>query len=105
MARAKLVFYVPTAHAETVKQAVFNAGAGAIGNYDQCCWQTEGIGQFRPNNDANPTIGKAGQRETVPELKIETLCELSNIPAIICALKQAHPYEEPAYDVIALLNF
>ena len=91
--RVKLCFYVPKGAADRVKAAVFAAGAGHIGNYDQCCWQTEGLGQFRPNDHAQPAIGTAGALSTVIELKIEIICAANKIHAVIAALKQAHPYE------------
>ena len=95
----KLAFFVPSAQADSVKQAVFAAGAGRIGDYQECCWQTEGVGQFRPNTSANPFVGKPGELETIAELRIEMVCDDQCIHAALTALKQAHPYEEPAYDV------
>ena len=98
----KLVFFVPEEHKETVKQAVFATGAGMIGDYDQCCWEVLGVGQFRPLMGANPFIGKTGELETVKEYRIELVCDDGLIQAAVEALKSAHPYEEPAYDVIKL---
>lgn len=100
----QLVFYVPTQDADTVKETVFAAGAGRLGDYEQCCWQVEGMGQFRPLAGANPTIGKVNQLETVPELRIEMICDDEDIRAVVAALKKAHPYEEPAYSVWALAD-
>jgi hypothetical protein len=100
----KLCFYVPLEHLESVKQAVFAAGAGRIGNYDHCCWQVEGEGQFRPLDGSQPAIGQHYQLEKVRECRVEMVCDESHIHAAVAALKQAHPYEEPAYDVIAVLN-
>ena len=101
----KLAFFVPPDQAESVKQAVFAAGAGCIGDYQECCWQTEGVGQFRPSAAADPFIGEAGKLETVVELRIEMVCDDPFIHAALAALKQAHPYEEPAYDVWRLADF
>lgn len=98
----KLVFFVPKENVEQVKDAVFAAGAGKQGLYDQCCWQTLGVGQFRPLEGANPHIGSVNDVEKVEEYRVEMLCSESNIEKVIAALKAAHPYEEPAYDVIAL---
>mgnify|MGYP001040485756 CR=1 FL=1 len=98
----KLVFFVPEAHKSAVKQALFAVGAGKIGDYDQCCWETLGQGQFRPLAGANPYIGKAGEVESVSEYRVELVCEDHLIAAAVDALKHAHPYEEPAYDVIRL---
>lgn len=101
----KLVFYVPESYAEKVKVAVFSTGAGKIGDYDQCCWQVLGQGQFRPLAVSQPFIGEApvaGKQalvETVKEYRIEMVCCDELIKAAISALKEAHPYEEPAYDV------
>ena len=95
----KLVFFVPESHLEQVKTAVFSAGAGRIGNYDQCCWQVPGSGQFRPLAGANPYIGNSGQLETLPEYRVEMVCADEFIQAAVAALRAAHPYEEPAFDV------
>jgi hypothetical protein len=95
----KLVFFVPESHLDPVKTAVFNAGAGAIGNYDQCCWQVAGVGQFRPLAGSNPFVGQAGQLEKLIEYRVEMVCEDAFIQAAVAALRAAHPYEEPAIDV------
>lgn len=108
----KLVFFVPVEQAEAVKTAVFNVGAGKIGNYDQCCFQMLGQGQFRPLAGAQPFIGDAPVNfemaaiEYVEEYRIEMVCRDELIKPAIQALKKAHPYEEPAYDVwqLAELN-
>ena len=94
----KLCVYIPETHLEAVKQALFAAGAGRIGDYDSCCWQTLGQGQFRPLAGSQPFIGQQGAVETVPEYKVELVCEDALIAAAIAAMKLAHPYEEPAYD-------
>jgi len=101
----KLCFYVPESHLEIVKQAVFAAGAGRIGDYDQCCWQVLGQGQFMPLPGSDPFIGKQGDIETVAEYRVELVCEDSIIQAAVAALRSAHPYEEPAYDVVQLAPF
>jgi hypothetical protein len=98
----KLCFYVPASHLEAVKQAVFAAGAGRIGAYDNCCWQVLGEGQFRPLIGSNPHLGVHGQVEIVPEYRVEMVCADDCIVAVIAALRAAHPYEEPAFDVIRL---
>lgn len=101
----KLCVYIPALHLESVKQAMFDAGAGRIGDYDSCCWQIAGQGQFRPLAGADPFIGSQGKLETVEEYKVELVCEDKLIAAVVAALKQAHPYEEPAYQVWKLENF
>ncbi len=95
----KICVYVPEKSVETVKQALFNAGAGRIGNYDSCCWQTEGTGQFRPLAGSNPAIGSQGEVEFVREVKLELVCEDELVTGAVRALRDSHPYEEPAFDV------
>ena len=101
----KLCFFVPQAHAEKVKAAVFAAGAGEIGDYDHCCWQTLGQGQFRPLTGSQPFLGNEGQLQIVRELKIEMVCANALIANVVMALKLSHPYEEPAYEVWLLADF
>ena len=95
----KLAFFVPESHLDVVKAAVFSTGAGKIGDYQECCWQVLGQGQFRPMASADPFIGNAGILEQVDEFRVELVCQDALIKEAIAALKQAHPYEEPAYDV------
>ena len=89
--------YVPETHAEAVKQAMFEARAGTIGNYDCCCFQTVGRGQFRPLSGSNPYLGSAGQVEHVTEWKLEMIFPEEKLREVIAALRQAHPYETPAF--------
>jgi len=96
----RIDFYVPEEQAEKVKEAMFNAGAGKIGNYDCCCWQTFGDGQFRALEGSEPFIGEKNKIEKVDELKIEMVCEEKILDAVISALKEAHPYEMPSYQII-----
>ena len=100
----KLCFYVPVDAAEQVKAAVFATGAGTIGDYQQCCWQSEGVGQFLANAGANPAIGHVGKLETVAELKVELVCDDTQVKLAVLALIAAHPYEEPAYQVWPVLS-
>ena len=86
-----------------MRDAVFEAGAGRIGDYERCSWHTEGVGTFRPLPGANPTVGEVGEDERVAELRLETVFPAASHAAVIAALRAAHPYEEPAYDVYALL--
>ncbi|MCW8853962.1 MAG: YqfO family protein [Gammaproteobacteria bacterium] len=95
----KLSVFIPESHLEPVKSAMFAAGAGRIGNYDCCSWQTLGQGQFRPLDNSQPFIGQQGKVEQVDEYKVEMVCDDKLINDTITAMKQAHPYEEPAYDV------
>lgn len=93
----KLEIYVPVTHAEELKTALFAVGAGKIGNYDCCCWQTSGTGQFRPLAGSNAFIGELDKIEKVEEIKLELICPEDKITEIIAALKKAHPYETPAF--------
>lgn len=101
----KLSFFVPDENLEQVKAAVFATGAGRIGNYDCCCWQVLGQGQFRPLEGSDPHIGQQGKVETVEEWKVELVCSDELIRQAVDAMKSAHPYEEPAYDVWRLEEF
>ena len=100
----KIVVFVPGTHKELVKDSVFKEGAGTIGDYDSCCWETKGMGQFRPLAGSNPYVGTRGRVETVEEYRVEMVCADESIEAVIKAMKQAHPYEEPAIDVFKLYN-
>jgi hypothetical protein len=101
----KLCVYVPQSHVEPVKVAMFQAGAGRIGDYEHCAWQVLGQGQFRPLAGSNPYIGKQDELERVLEYRVEMICDDDLIEAVVVALKRAHPYEEPAYDVMRLESF
>lgn len=100
----KIGFYVPASHLEQVKVSMFDAGAGRIGNYDQCSWQCMGQGQFRPKEDSSPFIGCLNAIEVLDEYRVEMVCEDGAATSVVAALKQAHPYEEPAYDVVKLMT-
>ena len=100
----KIVFFVPQSHLEQVKAAVFAAGVGHIGNYDQCCWQVLGQGQFRPLAGAAPFIGEPNQLKSLPEYRVEMVCADEYIDQVVAALCLAHPYEEPAFDIWRLAN-
>jgi hypothetical protein len=100
----KIGIFIPATHLEAVKMAMFAAGAGRIGHYDCCAWQTAGQGQFRPLQDSQPFIGQQGIIATVEEYRVEMVCEESLIRAVIAAMKRAHPYETPAYDVWQLVD-
>ena len=93
----KIEFYIPESHLEQVKKAMFDAGAGKLENYDLCCWQTRGIGQFRPLEGSNPYSGTLGNAEKDTERKVEMVCADDCIEQAINALKENHPYETPAY--------
>ncbi|HVK99801.1 MAG TPA: YqfO family protein [Dongiaceae bacterium] len=101
----KLAFFVPAEHKEAVKTAIFAAGAGRIGNYDSCCWEVQGTGQFRALQGSNPFVGQQGKIEMVGEYRVELVCEDHLIKAAVAALRSAHPYEEPAFDAWKLETF
>lgn len=98
----KICFYVPESHLDTVKAALFAAGAGRIGDYDACCWQVKGQGQFRPLAGSQPFIGQQGVVQTVDEFRVELVCADACVKAAVAALHASHPYETPAYDVTLL---
>lgn len=100
----KLTTYVPLDHAERVRTALADAGAGAVGDYDSCSFSTPGEGRFRPLAGANPTIGEVGRAEVVPEERVEMVLPRARRAAVLSALLAAHPYETPAHDVVELAD-
>jgi hypothetical protein len=98
----KIVFTTPESHADIIKEAMGNAGAGKIGNYSFCFFTVKGIGQFKPEEGAKPFIGKINKIELVNEERIETVCERDCLEKVIEAIKRVHPYEEIALDVYQL---
>ncbi|WP_409301725.1 Nif3-like dinuclear metal center hexameric protein [Peribacillus sp. SCS-155] len=100
----KLAVYVPENTETRVREALGNAGAGAIGNYSHCSFTSEGTGRFLPGENTNPTIGAPGQPESVREVKIETIYPAEIEKKVLSAMIKAHPYEEPAYDIYKLEN-
>jgi hypothetical protein len=99
----KLVVFVPSEALDAVRDALFEAGAGRIGDYERCSWYTEGTGTFRGSEETDPTIGERGREERVPELRLETVFPEERHEEVVAALRRAHPYEEPAFDVYPLL--
>ena len=97
----KWVIYVPPESAQAVRSAVFEAGAGHIGDYSQCSWSITGIGQFRPDDGATPTLGTVGTLEQVPEDRVEVVAPARLRGPVLAAMRAAHPYEEPAFDVLS----
>ena len=100
----KLVVFVPVQDGERVLDAVSAAGAGAIGDYERCAWTTSGTGTFRPLPGADPAVGQVGRVETVAETRLEVVLPRARRSRVLRALLQAHPYEEPAYDVVELAS-
>lgn len=101
----QIVVYVPASHCEKVKDALFAAGAGDYGLYDRCCWQTSGLGQFRPKPGSTPFVGKENETLGVEELRLEMICRGRALERATRALKRAHPYETPAWHSFKLENF
>jgi len=100
----KLVVFVPPESLDDVRDALFSAGAGRIGGYERCSWYTEGIGTFRGGKGTSPAVGERGREERVREVRLETVYPTARHDAVIAALRAAHPYEEPAFDVYELVT-
>ena len=99
----KLVVFVPPDALDDVRDALLAAGAGRIGGYERCSWYTEGTGTFLGGEETSPAVGERGVEERVPELRLETVFPESQHDEVVAALRAAHPYEEPAFDVYSLL--
>lgn len=97
-----IVVYVPEAALDVVKQAMFAAGAGKAGGYDQSCWQVLGEGQFRPLPGSHPVVGDINRLERVSEYRLEMVCDDAVLDAAMRAMREAHPYEQPAYTVMRM---
>ncbi len=104
MARVKLVWFVPEDALDVTREAVFEAGGGRIGEYTRCSWYTAGTGTFFGSDGTAPALGESGREERVAELRVETVVPDDRIRDVVVALKVAHPYEEPAYDVYPLVD-
>jgi hypothetical protein len=102
--RVKLVWFVPEDALDLTREAVFEAGAGRIGEYERCSWYASGTGTFLGGEETSPALGERGKEERVPELRVETVVRSDRLGDVIAALRRAHPYEEPAYDVYPLVD-
>jgi hypothetical protein len=100
--RRKLVVFLPEDALDTVRDALFAAGAGRIGDYERCSWYAAGTGTFLGGESTDPTIGERGREERVPELRLETVYPAEREADVVRALREAHPYEEPAFDLYPL---
>jgi hypothetical protein len=98
----KLVVFVPREALDTVREALFAAGAGRIGDYERCSWYTEGTGTFLGGASTSPDVGQPGREERVAELRLETVYPAERQAEVVAALREAHPYEEPAFDLYVL---
>jgi hypothetical protein len=102
--RVKLVWFVPEDALDATREAVFAAGGGRIGEYERCSWYTAGTGTFLGGETTSPVLGESGREERVAEMRVETVVSEGRIRDAVVALRRAHPYEEPAYDIYPLLD-
>ncbi|MFL5960974.1 MAG: hypothetical protein ACJ75G_12005 [Gaiellaceae bacterium] len=100
----KLIVFVPREALDVVRDALFSAGAGRIGRYERCSWYTQGTGTFLGAEGTSPSVGEAGREERVAELRLETVFPVERQDEVIAALRRAHPYEEPAFDIYELVS-
>ena len=100
----KLIVFVPSGHEQPVAEALFSAGAGQIGTYDQCSFRSRGEGTFRPGQGANPFVGEIGQTEHTDEIRLETIVPRRKLARVLEKMQKVHPYEEVAYDLVSLQN-
>ena len=100
----KLVVFVPLEALDAVRDAIFAAGAGRIGEYERCSWYAEGTGTFFGGEETRPAVGERGVEERVPELRLETVFPAERQSEVVAALRAAHPYEEPAFDIYELVS-
>lgn len=100
----KFITYIPESHVESVKTALFDAGAGQFDGYSHCSWQVLGLGQFKPLKGSNPAIGQIDKVEYVSEWRVETIVPDDCLTNVVQAYLNAHPYEVPAYDVVRLVD-
>lgn len=102
--RVKIFVTIPLNNVEEVRNAMCETGAGIIGNYSYCTSSTKSIGTFKPNDDSNPYIGEKNSLEFVEEEKLEIVCDVENVKKVISKLRGVHPYEEPAIDIVPLID-
>lgn len=102
--KVKIFVTIPTENVEDVRNAVCESGAGVIGDYSFCTSSTKSIGTFKPNDNANPYIGENNKLEFVEEEKLEFVCDIDKVKTVISELREVHPYEEPAIDIIPLID-
>ena len=100
----KLVVFVPPDALDGVRDALFDAGAGRIGGYERCSWYAEGTGTFLGGEGTSPVLGERGREERVRELRLETVYPAEREAGVVAALRAAHPYEEPAFDLYPLAD-
>ena len=104
MAAYKLVWFVPEEALAATRDAVFAAGGGRIGEYERCSWYAAGTGTFFGGEATSPALGERGREERIAELRVETVVPADRLAAVVAALRAAHPFEDPAFDVYALVE-
>lgn len=104
MDKVKIVVFVPKTHTDIVRQAMGNAGAGNIGNYNHCSYSVDGVGRYKPMKGARPFVGEVGKFEEVKEERIEYVCDRCKAKKVIKAMRKVHPYEEVAFDIYPLIS-
>ena len=102
--RVKIIVTIPIENVDEVRNAICEVGAGVIGNYTHCSMSTKCVGTFKPTNEANPYIGERNNLEFVEEEKLEVVCDVNIVKSVISKLREVHPYEEPAIDIIPLID-
>lgn len=102
--KVKIIVTIPLENVEKVRDAICNEGAGIIGNYTYCTMSTKCLGTFKPSNNANPYIGEKNKLEFVEEEKLEAVCDINIVKRVLKRIREVHPYEEPAIDIIPLIN-
>jgi hypothetical protein len=100
----KLIVFVPREALDDVREALFAAGAGRIGDYERCSWYTQGTGTFLGGEGTSPSVGEAGREERVAELRLETVFPVERQDEVVAELRRAHPYEEPVFDIYELVS-
>ena len=102
--RVKIFVTIPVGKTDEIRKAICEAGAGVIGEYSECSYFVKGTGTFKPSDNANPYIGEHGKLEFVEEEKLEVVCEVEKVKDVVKVLREVHPYEEPAIDIIPLID-
>jgi len=102
--KVKVIVTIPAENTEEVRNAICNEGAGIIGNYTYCTMTTKCTGTFKPSDEANPYIGEKNKIEFVEEDKLEVICDINIVKRVIKTIREVHPYEEPAIDIIPLID-
>ena len=102
--KVKIIVTIPIENVDEVRNAICETGAGVIGNYTHCSMSTKCVGTFKPTDEANPYIGEKNKLEFVEEEKLEVVCDIGIAKRVIKKLREVHPYEEPAIDIVPLIN-